>query len=83
MQARRGPLVRQVVACYRRQVEFASLKGRQVPAWTRLGGHEGCGGRPRRQYKNRFEAASPFGACRHHLPPAKAVGLWTLSDGAT
>ena len=27
MQARRGPLARQVVACYRRQVEFASLKG--------------------------------------------------------
>ena len=25
---------------------------------------------------------SPFGGWRHHLPPAKAVGLWVLSYGA-
>ena len=25
---------------------------------------------------------SPFGGWRHHLPPAKAVGLWVLSNGA-
>ena len=25
---------------------------------------------------------SPFGGWRHHLPPAKAVGLWVLSNGS-
>ena len=24
---------------------------------------------------------SPFGGWRHHLPPAKAVGLWVLGSG--
>ena len=27
------------------------------------------------------EGDSPFGGWRHHLPPAKAVGLWMLDNG--
>jgi hypothetical protein len=27
-----------------------------------------------------FGGFPPFGALRHHLPPAKAVGLWVLSN---
>ncbi len=53
MQARRGPLARQVVACYRRQVEFASLKGAR-----RLHGHALAGVRVKKvQRVQRFDTA--------------------------
>jgi hypothetical protein len=33
--------------------------------------------------KHHFGGSPPFGGWRHHLPPAKAVGLWALGNGVT
>ena len=63
MQARRGPLARQVVACYRRQVEFASLKGAR-----RLHGHALAGVRVQKvQRVQRFDTAFGREGCGGRL----------------
>ena len=54
----------------------------QVPPTERAGseGSYKCCLRQRLRWAPCRQQA-PFGGWRHHLPPAKAVGLWMLSSG--